>query len=168
MNNDKNAPANRPVRLLYPGLKLGRKGPLKFKEKSVTDALGFETLEKRLARISMSGLTTLMSKDMSHVYDTASDAFEDLQAVRPPPMPRHFVPDLADASQYFREYKERRKQIYDNHMEKVLAFEALSPEEQEKVKADIMKKRASRRNAPGGPPPLRGVGGLGSKSPSRR
>ena len=83
-------------RLVYKGLPLSRKQlGHKFTSESVTDALGFENLETRLARLSISGLRTLISKDAAHLYDAPTDAFEEVNSLMPPPMPRHFVPALS-------------------------------------------------------------------------
>lgn len=81
----------------------------KFKKPTLTQTLGFTPLEQRIARVQMAGLQTLLARDKEALarYDGVG---EDLL---PPPLPRHVEPDLADVSEWYRYYVQRRFEIED-------------------------------------------------------
>lgn len=78
--------------------------PQVFKKKSKRELLGFVSLEKRIAQLHLAGLRNLVARDQ--LYDSVDGREEVLETA--PPFPRHFEADMAEVSDLYRMYADRR------------------------------------------------------------
>lgn len=83
--------------------------------RSKTELLGYIPLEKRIAQLQVAGLRTMLARDS--LYDELASG-RDAQ-IKPPLLPRHFEADMADVSELYRFYKERRRDIEDRIKDEV-------------------------------------------------
>jgi len=73
------------------------------------ELVGYLPLEKRLAALKMAGLNTAFDKDKKY-FDLIKGE-EDIEFM--PPLPRHVPADLAEVSDVYHYYQEKRKQLED-------------------------------------------------------
>lgn len=112
---------NKEGKVLSHGKRIGHA----FKSRTKTLALGYVRLEDRLAQIQLAGLNTLMAADRKQLLYDGID--EDSL---PPPLPRHFEPDIADVSELYRAYRSHRIEIVQAAKEKMLEKQALAAKQQ--------------------------------------
>lgn len=74
--------------------------------KSKTELLGYVPLNKRIAQLQISGIRTMLARDA--LYDDLVGKDDDIPV---PVLPRHLQADMAEASEAYRYYKARRKEL---------------------------------------------------------
>lgn len=73
---------------------------------SKTELLGYVPLNKRIAQLQISGIRTMLARDA--LYDDLVGRDDDIPV---PVLPRHLQADMAEASEAYRYYKARRKEL---------------------------------------------------------